>query len=480
MAALPGGAAQVDTQSACIARLANEWPMLEALMGGTAAMRANGEKLLPKWPNEELKSWENRRDTATLFPAFRRTVSVMAGKPFAKQAVLSDDTPPEIVAWAEDIDREGVNLHTFASEMLLEALAHGLGGILVEAPKPIENGAPVPTIADQKEAGVRPYWVRVTHSQIVGFRAEAINGARQLTQLRIKETAAVPDGEYGEREAERIRVLTPGAWAVFEKQDAQVAGANQWLLIESGLSGLPYIPFVPLYGFRQGYMDGISPLRDLAYLNVKHWQSQSDQDTILHVARVPILAVSGGDDQTSIVVGAASAVKLPAGAELKFVEHTGAAIEAGSKSLDDLEDQMIQAGAELLVKQSGQRTATESANDAEGNKSDLQRIVEGFEDSLDAALQMTADYASLPKGGNVSLYKDFGATTLSAATAILVTAWQAAGLITKVTAIQELQRRGELSPDIDPDEEVQNAADEAPAPMAAPPALKEPALDNAA
>jgi hypothetical protein len=41
-------------------------------------------------------------------------------------------------------------------------------------------------------------------------------------------------------------------------------------------------------------MMGISPLRDLAYLNVKHWQSQSDQDTILHVARVPILAISAG------------------------------------------------------------------------------------------------------------------------------------------------------------------------------------------
>jgi hypothetical protein len=56
-----------------------------------------------------------------------------------------------------------------------------------------------------------------------------------------------------------------------------------------------YIPFVPLYGWRRLHV-GISPLRDLAYLNVKHWQSQSDQDTILHVARVPILALIGGDE----------------------------------------------------------------------------------------------------------------------------------------------------------------------------------------
>jgi maltooligosyltrehalose synthase len=87
----------------------------------------------------------------------------------------------------------------------------------------------------------------------------------------------------------------------------------------------------------------------------------------------------------------------PSGADMKFVEHTGKAIEAGAKSLSDLEDQMIQAGAELLVKQPGHRTATESANDAEANKCDLQRIVEDFEDSLDQALQMMADYAKLGK-----------------------------------------------------------------------------------
>jgi hypothetical protein len=57
------------------------------------------------------------------------------------QAVLEaggadDDTPAQIKAWAEDIDREGVSLHVFAAEMLTESIAFGLCGILVEAPKP--------------------------------------------------------------------------------------------------------------------------------------------------------------------------------------------------------------------------------------------------------------------------------------------------------------------------------------------------------
>jgi hypothetical protein len=443
-------AVKVDTVSASIGKLASEWTMLEALMGGTPAMRAAGDGMLPRWPNEEERSWKARCQTATLFPAFRRTISVMAGKPFAKQATLSEDAPAEVQAWAKDIDRTGVNLHTFASEMLAEALAFGLCGILVEAPKPIATGGAIPTVAEQKAAGVRPYWVRVNHAQIVGFRTEVVNGATILTQLRIKEFATEADGDFGDKQVSRVRVLSPGAWAVYEKQVEAGSTEEKWVLIDEGRSGLSYIPFVPLYGSRQAYMDGISPLRDLAYLNVKHWQSQSDQDTILHVARVPILAVIGGGDGVAMTIGAGTAVKLPITADIKWVEHTGKAIEAGAASLTDLEDQMIQAGAELLVKKAGTRTATESANDAEANKSDLQRIVEGFEGSLDAALEMLADYASLPTGGQVTLYKDFGAATLSDASAQLILLMEQAGVITTETALKEFQRRGTLSADIDP------------------------------
>ena len=46
-------------------------------------------------------------------------------------------------------------------------------------------------------------------------------------------------------------------------------------------------------------------------------------------------------------------------------------VAVGRSELQALEEQMIQTGAELLVSKPGQRTATESANDAEANKSEL-------------------------------------------------------------------------------------------------------------
>jgi hypothetical protein len=450
----------VNKRSAAVNALAAQWPIVDALMGGTPSMRAAGQELLPRWPGEEIASYEARLKAATLFPAFRRTVSVMSGKPFSKQLTLSDDTPERLVEWAEDIDLEGANLHAFASESFTEAIAWGFSGILVESPTaiPAANGRE-PTRAEQVRAGVRPYFVRIRHDQILGWRTSSVSGASKLTQLRYSEDAPEPDGEYGEKTVHRVRVLEPGSFRVFEYSDG-----GEWALKDEGVTGLSYIPFVPIYGVRKRFMVGSPPLLDLAYLNVKHWQSQSDQDTILHVARVPILFLKAFSEDVIVTVGAGSAIRGDhEHSDVKFVEHSGASIDAGRQSLLDLEEQMIQSGAELLVKKPGNRSATESINDAEANKSDLQRMAENLEDSLDLAMQYMADYARLPSGGNISLFKDYGAATLSAASGQLVIGMYNTSLISKRTALTEMQRRGELSPDIDADTEIAQIEDEGPA-----------------
>jgi len=145
-------AATVDNITPLVSKLGADWPLLEALMGGTRTMRAAATTYLPKWPNEEDGAYTARLNTATLFNAYRRTVNVMAGKPFAKELTLSDDTPDDIKTWAKDIDREGVSLHVFASEMFQESF-YGLAGILVEAPKQATPTGKVPSKADQKKAG---------------------------------------------------------------------------------------------------------------------------------------------------------------------------------------------------------------------------------------------------------------------------------------------------------------------------------------
>lgn len=447
-------ALKVYEQSAQVQEMAKNWPIVAALLGGTRAMREAGEEFLPKWPKENADSYEARRTTATLFPAFARTLGVMTGKPFGKALTYGEDVPEQIKEWCDDVDLEGRNLHTFASEMLGEVLGFGLAGVLVDYPRVGD----IRTLAEERELGARPYMVKVTHDQILGWKVAKVGGVTKLMQLRIAEAAEVDDGDYGTKQVKRVRVLTPGAWELWESQGE----GKDYALIDEGATTLAEIPFVPFYGRRLGFMMGVSPLMDLAYLNVKHWQSQSDQDTILHVARAPILVMIG-TDENELVIGASAAVKLPEGGDLKYVEHGGAAIAAGETSLEKLQDQMIQTGAELLMPTPGQRSATEANNDAEANKSELQRIVEAFEDSLDQCLWFMSAWSGGDDGGHVSVYKDFAAGSLSDAAGQLILAFQQSGLITKRTAIIQAQRIGVLAPEIDPDEEIEAVADEGPA-----------------
>ena len=442
-----------------VAAMGVDWAVCEALIGGTRAMREAGETLLPRWPAEEPAAWEARRKTATLFPAYRRTVSVMSGKPFAKALTYGEDVPPRIREMCDDIDRQGRNLHAFAADAFFRTLAFGIAGIHVDYPR--LTG--VRTLADERAAGARPYFRLIRHNQILGWKTDEVGGALRLVQMRLAETHDIADGgRWGAKTVRRVRVLEPGRYELW--QEPEKDGEDYVLIDEGTTSPMQAIPFVPLYGFREAFMCGKAPLMDLAHLNVKHWQSQSDQDNILHVARVPILAATGIDDEKwKLTVGAQAAVKLPSGSTLAYVEHSGAAINAGRQSLQDLEQQMIQTGAELLVKKPGDRSATEAANDADGNKSDLQRIAETFEDALDAALQYMADWIGEPTGGSVSLYKDFGAMSLGQASGQLVIAMQQGGLISKATAIREMQRRGELDAGLEPDEELAMLGEEGPA-----------------
>lgn len=439
----------VRKQSAAVLEMAEHWPLIRALLGGTAAMRKAGKTYLPKWPNEDQASYDARLKAATLFPAFKRTVEVLAGKPFSKPLTYGDDIPPRIKEWCEDIDLQGRNLHSFSASLCEEALGPGLSGILVDYPKTED----VRTMADEIKAGVRPYFVHVKAENILAAKSERVNGVEVFTQLRLLECVVEEDGKFGEVKVEQVRVLYPGSWEVYRKKAGHGKG---WHLHEEGVTTLQKVPFVPVYGHRTGFMQSMPPLLEMAHMNVEHWQSKSDQQTILHVARVPILAIIGVDDDAfKLTVGASAAVRLPTGGDMKFVEHTGKAIDAGRLSLLDLEDQMRQAGAELLVIKPGNITESQTLADNEQGMCALQRIVNDLTDAIAESLQLMAEWVGEKEGGHVHIYSDFGSATLAEASAELLLKANQAGKLSDQSFYEEMQRRGIRAQDVDWEEESQ-------------------------
>src|SRR5690606_28345549 len=136
----------------------------------------------------------------------------------------------------------------------------------------------------------------------------------------------------------------------------------------------------------------------LAYLNICHWQSSSDQRNVLTVTRFPMLAISGAlkenpDGSAPINVGPHSYLQMddPQG-KFYFVEHTGAAMSAGRQDLEDLKEEMASYGAEFMKKRPANEGVVARALDSAESLSALQVWVIDFRDALERLLRLTAKW----------------------------------------------------------------------------------------
>ena len=352
----------VATPNAAYQDMAIDWELIHDLLGGTRIMRQRGEKWLPREPGESREAYAIRLNRSVLFNGLQRTIQTLLGKPFHRPASLTGTPPDALAALADNVDLGGRNLTIFARDVMQAALTDGLTHILVDHPR-IGDGGP---------DAARPYLVHVRAADLIGWRGQDNGIGSALTRIRIRESVNRTAGTWEDRTERQIRVLYPGRFEIWRRGDD---GLGAWRRSDTGNSSLDCIPLVTLYANRTGFMTARPPLMDLAWLNLAHWQSASDQRHILHVARVPILfgrnlalpedGLALGPNR--IVTGEGES------ADLRFVEHSGAAIAAGRQDLIDLEDRMAVMGLDLMTRRSGagSTTATARAIDAAENTTSL-------------------------------------------------------------------------------------------------------------
>jgi len=457
----------VETPTAAVTAMAAGRALPDALMGGTTEMRKRRDVYLPKEPAESIAAYEVRLNRSFLFPGYSKAVGDMADKVFARPIGISDDVPEQIAVAMENVDLAGCNLDVFGHEVFRDAVHAGISYILVDMDKPVlgEDGRPATlNRAQVREMQRRPWAVHVKASQVLGWRSETIGGVERLTQFRFRETVTENDGDFGEVQTEQVRVFSreggSATWSIYRK-----SAAGDWLLHDDGPVTIGEIAVCPVYVNRDGFMRGKPPLATLAEANLAHWQSQSDQRNILHVARVPFLFGSGfAKDDAPTEIGAFRMLTTedPNG-KLVYVEHTGAAIEAGRTDLKDLEFQMQTLGLELLVPRPTSETATGASIDHARMNTPLAMMAMALQDALEQMLGFMAMYEGLPRdtgGGSLTVNTDFGVSLGSAADGAILTEAVKERIISRETWIREMKRRAVLSDDVDPEEEAQKALDE--------------------
>ena len=407
------------------------WLLIETLLQGTYGIRKKHRKYLPQEPRELDEAYDNRLIRSVLAPFYVRLERMLAGM-LTRKPVRLNDVSDMIREQLFDVDLEGNDLNVWTYETAKKCIRYGHVGVLVDAPAAGQNG--------------RPYWVTYTPRDILGWRTEIKDGRQQLTQLRLSERTIVPDGLYGEKEIEQVRVLTPGAFEIHRKGEQ-----GNFEVVDEGTTSLSEIPFSVAYANRVNLLESRPPLDDIAELNLKQYQVQSDLDNQLHISAVPMLAIYGFPQSAEeISAGPGEALALPETARSEYIEPAGNSYKAQFQRLDQIASQINELGMAAVL---GQKLSAETAEakriDRSQGDSAMMVVAQQMQDLIDNCLVFHGQYLQDNNPGSSFVNRDFLSTRLEPQEVQALLQLYTAGTITQKTLLDQLAEGEVLGDDFD-------------------------------
>ena len=413
------------------------WILIEALMGGTFEMRSKHRRYLPQEPRELDDSYDNRLARSVCPPFYQRLERMLAGM-LTRKPVRLNDVADVIREQLFDVDLQGNDLNIWTYETTRKVIRYGHCGVLVDAPA---------------DANGRPYWVTYTPREILGWRTELKDGEQKFSQLRLLEKVFEPDGLYGEKEIEQVRVLTPGQFEIHRKDSE----TGDYKLFDEGSTSLSEIPFSVAYSNRVNLMESRPPMEDIAELNLKAYQVQSDLDNQLHISAVPMLAFYGFPQSSEEVsAGPGEAIAFPAEGRAEYIESKGTSYKAQFDRLHQLEAQINELGLAAVL---GQKLSAETAEakkiDRSQGDSTMQVVAQQVQDLIDNSLQFHAQYLNNNQAGSSFVNRDFLASRLDPQEIGSLLQLFTSGTITQETLLKQLHEGEVLGDEFVVEEELE-------------------------
>lgn len=435
-----------------ILAMMGSWERIAMALASTSALRSRGARFIPQLPGEDAAGYDARTSKFVHVPWFEELSELAVHKLFRK--TLNFQTEDQALQeWIEDVDGTGTDLEAFWKLVTKIAVQYGHCHVLTDMATDV-----VPrTLLEEQQLAVKPNLFVIRPEQVVGFRTKRVAGREQLTQFRYLEMAQVEDGRYGSKWVERVRVLEPGKFELWEKADNR---AESWSLIEQGTYDLSEIPVSTVYGRREGVMVSSPPLLEVANINLLYDLALCDHSHQMSVAATPILVLKGFDEhQPDLTVSVNRALAMPPDGDVSYVQTDSASFQAQENYLGFLADRMNQVA---IVGFKAQKNAAEAAAAKRMDHSDEDSALSTIATSVEVAVKQAVDWA-LQYMGNTAEY-DLGIPdnlsdeTLDPQEVAQLLALANSGVITKETLITTLVK-GEVL-DVDPVEEAELASQE--------------------
>ena len=412
-------------------------------------------KYLNRYQLEDDDSFNVRLNDSTLYNFFKKSVDNLSSILFRKSTKI--DYKVKFECYVNNIDNKGTSLNQFMREVAKESLKDGLTYIWIDNERVDSNSTKL------EDKNVKPFLKIVKRSNVLSKKISYVNGIATLDQIVIRQIVdrEVEGDNYKTEEKEVYIVLNKFGGKVYEI----IKGKD--ILIDSWTNNLGIIPIVPVYSSKSGYLEADIPLLDLAFMNLKHFNKQSNLDSILKIAAVPVPTIFTDNEfdketikKEGVTVGATKALLFSNKTEhgFKFEEIAGSSIDKLQNDLEHVEEIMEKMSLSILTNGSF-NTATEAKIADSNSNLFLLELANSLENGINAAFKVIELYIDIKLDILVEVNKDFNSIGLDSNTIDKYIALKREGLISIDTLWNELIK-GEVLSINDFDLEKQKIKDE--------------------
>lgn len=427
-----------------------EWLMFDDMIEGERAMHAGRDKYLPM-PSPDDQSEQNIRryelyiQRATYYNYIGRTLEGLVG------ASLLRDPESNFEGFLQsvegDISGEGVSIAQQARKALSQVLLKGRALLWVDYPKTDGRAS----VADMQSGRVRPVAHLIEAERVINWQTVKI-GAEQRLGLVVFESLETEIKGYALEEVKKIYSLkleeVDGRFSYVIEIYRQQAG--KWVLedifVPTAANGAP-LDFIPATFVGAENNDSEiddSPLADIAYINLHHYQNSADYEESVHFTGQVQPYITGLSQDwveenysEGVVLGSKQVLVLPEGGSFGYAQAQPNALVADA--MDRKRDAMIELGARIMIKGSANRVVADAESDRDREQSILSLAVS----NVNSAYAKVAEWLVVFAGSGSALFElstDFIYHKLSAQElTALVGAWQS-GAIPQSELIRALKQ----------------------------------------
>jgi len=431
------------------------------------------QKYIPQEEAEPPEAYKARLNRSVFADFFRGSIVAFAGV-LAKFQVV--EAPPSMAEALNNIDREGNSLTAFLQRA--DALMIRDGGVLLSVDMPRGQ---VRTRAEEIQQDRRPYLLMRSRAKVLNWWTTIEDGIETLDQVTVLELREVRDGAFGVKTVPRYRVITREGWQVFSIErnagnelEAVPDPEDQGSYLGPSGEPLPIVPVVWYSADQTGFGQGAQMLRQVVEHSLEHVQQRSDLREKTHRCAMPVPVAIGrtppapGERRKPLVLGPNSVVDLDQGGSFSFAEPSASSLAEQRAQIAEVEKLISRQTLGFLYGDPGStKTATQAGLEGAQTEATIHSIAEAKASAVQQLMAIWCAFTGeeLPQDAGIQMNATvFEPPMVAADSDELQKLTGGATLMSRRSAIEELQRRGRLRVTTTPEDELQRIKEEEPAP----------------